>query len=495
MFGGFGLLLVVFGGVWGCLESLWLASPLLTIPSAVGLISKMFSTEQQSSSRRKDKAPAERLTPLQEKESENAGLRRQVYDFQLEIDELRARKQDLEADQVAKNVVIERLSNDLSRWELDNAELQKRNYWLQAFLHDLFEKRYQELQAYQDRYRALKDEYQSDLVDAQKLMNNESDPVPLAASKTAETKERVNPQFKQSGLHRHAEELESQKTSKDTTEGWFKKVEVKKDKLADGSSSKAPVLAGSFSNKNYFGLLDQEDPWKKIKLPRTAKVSNQNIADKMYVAPSPDQVKSDEQSRASSTWPWSVPSSTPEASVSIPPNTSILGSGDRHGFERSWASPLKAESVNDYAQKAATSAQPNSSETPDFFEILMAKHQKRYGVNVDVEKELAKIKQRHAAESSEPGQDQMRGVDSSSKSKSRQLKATTHGDNVMQSADEDMLNEGGPRLATEVEEDEGVEATRESKQPGVESTKAKRSFSQSFSEPELSQKKTKTDEN
>ena len=67
-------------------------------------------------------------------------------------------------------------------------------------------------------------------------------------------------------------------------------------------------------------------------------------------------------------------------------------------------------------------------------------------------------------------------------------KAATLGDKILPSVDKDVLDEGGPQLVEELEEDDSVKATAESKQPDVKSRKAKRSFSQSFSEPELSQK-------
>ena len=473
----------------------------------------MFSTEQQSSSLRKDKAPAERLSPLQEMESENAGLRRQVRESQLEIDEIRTRKEDLEADQVAKNLVIERLSNDLSRWELKfesckkhNAQLQEHNHRLQAFLHDLFQKQYEELQAYHDRYRASNDKYQSELTDAQKLMNNESDPVPLTASETAETKERANPQYEQSASNNHAEELVPRKTSKDTTEEDLNTVEVEKNTLAEGSGSKATILKRSLSKTNTFQALDEDKAGRKKRKPNRAEVPSQNPADKRYVVRSPARVKSNEQSRAGLTisTPWPISYLAPDTSFATLTGTGGWGSGDRYGFKtlpskhssvvqersapqapdlpsspwnspqpkdvRSWASPLRADSVNDYAQKAATSAHPNSGEKPDLFDILMEKHKKRFGVEVDVEKELAKIRQRRAAESSKPSPDQTRGVDSSSNSKSGKEKATTHGDSLLQSIDKDLESGHNAFWSEGSDKDGGVEVTGRPKESAVVSS-------------------------
>ena len=225
---------------WGCLavfRVLRLTDPLLADWSAVGLIFTMFLTEQQSSSRSKDKAPAERLTPLQEKESEIADLRRQVRDFRQENDEVRTKCEDLEAEQKAKNESIERLSNDLSRRELEidsnkerNAQLQERIAQLQGLVQDLFQKRWQDLN---EGFRASKERYQSDFADARKVMDKESGPVTLAASKTAETNEQANPlQLKQSSLDTLATELKSEKVltaSIDATDNESQMVKIKNE--------------------------------------------------------------------------------------------------------------------------------------------------------------------------------------------------------------------------------------------------------------------------
>ncbi len=104
-------------------------------------------------------------------------------------------------------------------------------------------------------------------------------------------------------------------------------------------------------------------------------------------------------------------------------------------------------------------------------------------------------KKEQPADSGKPSENLTLGVDGSSMPKSGQSKVATLGDKMMQSADEDLLNRGDPRLAEELEEDDDVEATCEWKQPDVESTKAKRSFYQSFGELDPSPKKTKRNGN
>ena len=63
----------------------------------------------------------------------------------------------------------------------------------------------------------------------------------------------------------------------------------------------------------------------------------------------------------------------------------------------------------------------------------------------------------------------------------------------MQSANEDMPIGHGPRRVDDLGNDDGVKGTTESDQPDSKSTKAKRSFSQSSGEPEVSRKRTKPD--
>ena len=147
----------------------------------------MSLTGQQSSSRRKEKGPMEPLTPLQEKELENDSLRRQVHDFQQEIHKLRTRNENLEADQMAKNKVIERLSNDLSRRELEIDSWEELNAQLQGLLEDISQERYEKLRAANDRYR-------SDLADARKIIGKDfgDEPLELAAITKPLTKERAN---------------------------------------------------------------------------------------------------------------------------------------------------------------------------------------------------------------------------------------------------------------------------------------------------------------
>ena len=169
-------------------------------------------------------------------------------DFRQENDGVRTKSEDLEAEQKAKNEIIERLSNDLSRRELEidsnkerNAQLQERNAQLQGLVQDLFQKRWQYLnEGFQKRWQyeneafsAFKERYQSDLADARKVMDKESGPVTLAASKTAETKEQANPlQLKQSSLDTLATELKSEKVptaSIDATDNESQMVKIKNE--------------------------------------------------------------------------------------------------------------------------------------------------------------------------------------------------------------------------------------------------------------------------
>ncbi len=161
----------------------------------------------------------ERLTPLAESELEIASLRRQVREFQQEIDGIRTEYEDLEAEQKAKHEIIERLSNDLSTRDLEIDSYKERIVQLQGLLEDSLPKRHEEIRAFNQRYRL-------EVADTRKVMDKESGPAPLAAFKKAETKERANPQLEQSGSHNHAEELESQKTSNDTTEEEFENKEA-----------------------------------------------------------------------------------------------------------------------------------------------------------------------------------------------------------------------------------------------------------------------------
>ena len=156
---------------------------------------------------------------------------------------------------------------------------------------------------------------------------------------------------------------------------------------------------------------------------------------------------------------------------------------------RSLATPHGAGSVKDYAQVAATPARPTSGGQKDLWNELWEDYNRGLAVKVDPEKAFADWKQERAAKSSRPGKEQTQSVGESSTPKSGQLKAATAGP---QSIDKYVVNQGGPQLARALEGDGDIKAIHESKQPDIKSAKAKRSFSQSFSEPELSHKKTKT---
>ena len=468
MFGGFGLLFGVFGVVKRPRDSTTHCVPFCTL---FGLISTMSLTGQPSSSRRAEKAPVERLNPLQEKEMEIAELQRHNYGLRQENNELRSEKGDLEAEKAswgtlpeelkAKHEIIEALSNDLEKRE---SEIDHYKGQLQGLHEDLLDVLLRKRHEVMREMAAFSGGDQLEIADARNVMDEESGPLPLAASKKAETKERANPQLEQSGSHNHAEELESQKTPKDE---WFQLVKDKKSKLALGSGSKATFGMGLFSNTNYFQALDEDKVGKK-KEPKKAEILNQNPADKRYVVPSPDKVKSDEQSRAGLTTstPRLISSLAPVTKTSTITVTDGWSSGARHGsktlppkkhtpvvprskYVRPLVTAQKAETTRDYAQVAAESTLPvivmeGVTDSPN-----LSKERRRWLEFVGL------IPQKNSAkEVTEREQNQLTpGVHGSSNSKSGQVKVTTDGDKLLQSIDKYVVNEGDPQLAEESEDD------------------------------------------
>ena len=355
----------------------------------------MSLTGQPSSSRRGEKAPMEPLTPLQEKELEIADLQRQVRDFQQKMDEALAKREDLEAEQKAKNEVIDRLTEDKRRLIEDN------NYLTMAlFTRD------SELESYEER-----------IIQLRGTLEDLFGPVPLAASEEAESKGRANPQPEQSGSHNHAEELESQKTLvglvpvaastkpeskeraslqleqsgsdnhaeelesqqtlEDTSEEGFKTVEVKKNKTVDDLGSEATIPRGSLSSTKYLRAIDPDDPLKKKIAAKKVQALNPKPADKRYVVPPPAKVRSDEHSPVGLTILPQRPtsSSAPATNFSTVTGTGGEASRGRHGSKTlpskghtaviprsedvgSSATREEAESVMDYAQVAAEPAAP-----------------------------------------------------------------------------------------------------------------------------------------
>ena len=150
----------------------------------------MSSTGQQSSSRHVEKAPAKHLTLLQEKESENADLRRQVRDLQQDRNKDLTRIEEFEKEHKAQLKTIDRLQKENSIYKKYDVERE-----------DLFE----EIRVADRRQRL-------ELADARNMTNEISSSVPLSASTKAESKEQANPsQFKHSSSDTLAKELESEK--------------------------------------------------------------------------------------------------------------------------------------------------------------------------------------------------------------------------------------------------------------------------------------------
>ena len=136
------------------------------------------------------KAPAEHLTPLQEKESEIADLRRQLRDSQRKIDEDQIKIEKFEEVHQDHLEFIDRLQKEISLYKKYDVERE-----------GLFE----EIRAAGRRHRL-------ELADARNMTDEISSSVPLSASTKAESKERAKPpQVKQSGSDTLAKELEPEK--------------------------------------------------------------------------------------------------------------------------------------------------------------------------------------------------------------------------------------------------------------------------------------------
>ena len=142
----------------------------------------MFSIEKPSSSRQKEKAPMERLTPLQEKESETASLRQRLDQLQRAITELEAENENLRAEKAnreariaalkAKDQIIQSLSNALNRRE---AEV---DYYKQFTV---------KMENLENSILRSRDELsnQLEVVNARREIHKDTGPVPSAASEKA----------------------------------------------------------------------------------------------------------------------------------------------------------------------------------------------------------------------------------------------------------------------------------------------------------------------
>ncbi len=159
----------------------------------------MSLTGQPSSSRRADKAPAERLTPLARRDLEIANLEHQVRDLRQQNDDLWSENDDFKAkeaswgtlledlearedDLKAKDEIIKGLSADLARQESEINSYKERHTELQTWLR----KHYEETRAANERYGL-------EVAEAQEVTDKESGPVPLSASEKTQIKERAKP--------------------------------------------------------------------------------------------------------------------------------------------------------------------------------------------------------------------------------------------------------------------------------------------------------------
>ena len=78
-----------------------------------------------------EKAPAKHLTPLQEKESENADLRRQVRDLQQERDKDLTRIEEFEKEHKAQQETIDRLQMENSiykKYDVEREDLFRKHF-------------------------------------------------------------------------------------------------------------------------------------------------------------------------------------------------------------------------------------------------------------------------------------------------------------------------------------------------------------------------------
>ena len=379
----------------------------------------MFPTGNTSSSRRKEKAPVVPLTRLGELEAENADLRRINDQLQDMVDGQTMVNQTLDNDIDSHREALEAKDQDIQR-----------------------------LSGQVDSYRRLIDQVQgffkAHFSDVGHLLHLESDLVLLAAPKKAERMEQAKRQPEQPISNDRAEELESQKTSNDATEGEFQTVKAKKNPSAQDLGSKASFLAGPLSSPNYFRAIDPEDPLKKQRGSKKQKDLNLRPAEQRYVSPPPDTVKTDAQSRTGLRGPATpfMPPSPAGTSSPLPSGTGAGRFGDRrvsdtlhskgHAFMSGGNSALKAptlplgplnspqredvkplttphqpESVKNYAQMAAEPtpyawASTSFSWAEKLAPILRAKAQK-------------------AAESSRSSENPTLGVDGSSMSRKRSL--------------------------------------------------------------------------
>ena len=272
----------------------------------------------------------ERLTPLQEKELENASLRQQLRDFQQEIDEVRTKYGDLEAEKAswgnlpeemkAKDEIIEGLSNELAKQESEinsyNEEIKSYNEGVSSYneevdsyneevdsyneevdsynevinsynehnieLQDLLRKHYEA--------RATNERHRSEEANARKVMDKEFSSVPLTASEKTEAKDRAKPfQVKQSSSNTLAKELISGKvltTSIDATDHESEVVKIK-NQVSHRTGSKKTFSGQPPINTDCYQYLHTEDFENGGKSLKKAEVLETGSADDRYIIPLP----------------------------------------------------------------------------------------------------------------------------------------------------------------------------------------------------------------
>ena len=276
-----------------------------------------------------------RLTLQEESDLEIASLRRQIRDFQQEIDELRTKYEDLEAEKASrgalpeilkdKDEIIARLSNDIAnqKWEIDS------NREHNVKLKELFRRHHEELLAADERH-------QWEVVSARNAADTGPSSLPLNAPRMTDTRERAKPpQPQQSSSATLAKQLVSGNASNNTTEEGFEAVKTIKDKVAHGTGAKATFLGRSLTDGTLLQSLDTDEHEKKKKVLKVAKIPDNALTAKRYVVPSPDTLRSNEQSRAGfrASAPSFISSSSPGMCLSTLTGTDGQGLGDHHGLK------------------------------------------------------------------------------------------------------------------------------------------------------------------
>ena len=309
----------------------------------------------------------ERLTPLQERDVENANVWGMIEQLQGSVTELQAENEDLKAEKASWGTLPEDLANKDAKVDLLQQEV------------DLYKQHTDQLQDLLENLLRNRDEdmhrYQLEATDARRVIHKESGPAPLDAPKKAESKERANPQPEQSVSNIRAEELESQTSSSDATEGEFETVKDKMNKWALDPGSKATTTAGSAFSRNPFWLIDPEDPYKKKIGQKKTKLLNPSPTEQRYVSPPPDTVISDVQNRFSlrASAPSFIPASPAGTSSSILSGTGVWSLGNQHPKGHAFISQ-----GNSAHEEPSLSLGPLNSPQPEDVRPLTTPHQPEF---------------------------------------------------------------------------------------------------------------------